>query len=448
MRRFFTSLMWGLIVLILASPARAVHSRDKQSRLVVHQETGEVNTESPAGNVIDTKKLGEKMTYEVDPGESLAVMIVDPNLLLYTYSFKQIEATPTANFTALSEFVSSFKTLAGLLKGLAPIAAPLALGQEAVSLPTALSEVLTSEEKLKLVGYAEALDDLALYLTLIPDLIAKSAESFASAEKIKSDASTWKPDLLSRLDAGIRAVDDIETRLAKQKVEEVPASVLLAKDQEPRISESITKLKAYLDAAKAIHVPITFEPAIQFDATKDGGGTLEIGTAKGSEQAVAKATAKGKPGKYNFAVFPYSPADFSVGPALIYSFIETEDFGTKTENGKITIVRKDSGNQLNGLTVGAMLSITPRIWSNPAFRRSIQVGASPVKDKIGLFLGGSVQFFNQLSIGGGLAYQQAERLAKNLTLGQEIGSEDKLKTNIVFKPGFYLTITLEFGGKK
>ena len=95
-----------------------------------------------------------------------------------------------------------------------------------------------------------------------------------------------------------------------------------------------------------------------------------------------------------------------------------------------------------------MLSITPRAWSNPAFRGSIQLGASPVKDKIGLFLGGGIQFFNQLSIGGGIAYQQAQRLAPGLALNQEIASEDKLKTNVIFKSGFYLTITLDFGAKK
>src|SRR3954463_3048655 len=104
----------SLLLLFFALPALAVHSPDMQSFLVVHQTAGRVDTESPSGRVIDTKTLKEKMTYEVDPGETLTVQIADPNPLVYTYTWKQLPKTPTANFTVLSGFRDSFSTLVGL----------------------------------------------------------------------------------------------------------------------------------------------------------------------------------------------------------------------------------------------------------------------------------------------------------------------------------------------
>jgi len=435
MRRIFVGFTLGLLLLINASPSKAIDSPESHSYLVISQCTGEVRAESPLGTPITSKRITDKQVWEIEPGEMLSIQVIDPNPLLFTYTWKEAPKTETANFKAISELVASFKSLVSQLNAAAGV------------------KTESVEEESITDVFRDHLNILANHLEEVPDLIAKSGKSCRDAREVRDHIAGWDPDapkLLKDLDTDMKKIDDRALELFKteQPHNDETLSILQVQALETRVREMMSKLKSFADLASGIQVPKTFEPPLAFDAAHDSGGTLEIGTVDGNEGAAKEAKVEIKPGKYSFTVSPYSPVALSVGPAMIYSFIETENFGTKTENGKILIVRKDSGNQVNGLTVGAMLSITPRSWSNPAFRGSIQIGASPVKDKIGLFLGGGVQFFNQLSIGGGIAYQQAQRLAKNLTVGQEIASEDKLKTNIVFKSGFYLTVTLDFGGKK
>jgi hypothetical protein len=443
MRRTFVGFALGLLFLIYASPGEAVSTPEKHSYLVISQCTGEVRAESPLGTAVESKRIADRQIWEIEPGETLSIQVSDPNPLLFTYTWKEAPKTETADFKAITELTASFKNLVSQLNSIPGVAAQTVGGAPPKE---------TAESVLK--NFRKDLNALSEHLDMIPQLIEKSGKSCLDAADVKKTVSEWSPTsqkLLQDLDTDLKKIDDWSLKLFKtgqpppsQDIQNITQAQVLG----PRVREMMAKLKSFVELANGIQVPKTFEPPLAFDAAHDSGGTLEIGTVNGNEGVAKDAKVEVKPGQYSFTVSPYSPVHFSVGPAVIYSFIETENFGTKTESGKILIVRKDSGNQVNGLTVGAMLSITPRAWSNPALRGSIQVGASPVKDKIGLFLGGGVQFFNQLSIGGGIAYQQAQRLAKGLAVGQEISSEDKLKTNVIFKPGFYLTVTLGLGGTR
>ncbi len=461
MRRLCIDFTLFLLLLLLALPARAVHSREKQSLLVVHQETGTVDTESPSGRVIDTKTLAEKTTYEEDPGETLVVQIADPNPLLYIYSWKLSPKTPTANFTVLSDFRDSLKSLVTLLPkaqssqagGLVADSANSSMKAMTEALQFAASTAPTATDRMEsaLSLYALQLDQLIKEADLIPNRVRRSAESYSEAESVKNETAGL-PALLDEFEKNLALLAELESEVLKDPVQSADVLKDLGdvKRDAAKTQELLKTLRSFANLAKTIHVPITLDPSVMFDSTQDSGGKLTIAVQddKNAKEAAPKANAKGKPGTYEFVVIPYSPVDFAVGPAAIYSFIELQNYGTLTENGKTTIVRKDSGDEVNGLTVGAMLSITPRAWSNPAFHGSIQVGASPTKDKVGLFLGGAVRFFDLLSIGGGIAYQQAQRLAPGLTVGQEIASADKLKTKAIYKSGFYLTVTLDFGRGK
>jgi hypothetical protein len=443
MRRTFVGFALGLLFLIHASPGEAVSSPEKHSYLVISQCTGEVRAENPLGTAVDSKRITDRQIWEIEPGETLSIQVSDPNPLLFTYTWKEAPKTETADFKAIAELAASFKSLVSQLNTIPGASLVVAGGAPP---PETAASVLKQ--------FRDDLMTLSNRLDMIPGLIEKSGKSCPDALEVRRTVSGWSPTaqkLLQDLDTDLKKIDDWSLKIFQAGQTASPKdiqNITQVQGLRPRVQEMMAKLKSFAELANGIQVPITFEPPLAFDAAHDSGGTLEIGTVNGNEGVAKTAKVEVKPGKYSFTVSPYSPVHYSVGPAAIYSFIETENFGTKTEGGKILIVRKDSGNQVNGLTVGAMLSITPRAWSNPAFRGSIQVGASPVKDKIGLFLGGGVQFFNQLSIGGGIAYQQAQRLGKGLTVGQEISSEDKLKTNVIFKPGFYLTVTVGIGGTK
>lgn len=467
MRRVATNFLWSLLFLACAFPAQAASGRQKTTILSVRHSDAKVDTLEPSGVAAETADLADPLEFDIDPGETLVIQIKDPNPLLFTYTLTAIPPTDTDNLKAAQALLAGLKDVASALGKLAPsttdsarsFPAPppsppekeenLEAMRKSVEKKDFSSPDITAKDvKNLLTVFKYDLDDLTSKTQEIPDQIAKSARSFSAADQVKADVLTWNgKDLLGHLEDDLKKINQAGLRSDSLPTSStLIARVLQAQVQITQVRSLMDKLKSFIEAAEGIHVSLSLAPAVSFDALHDSGATLDIAARKGSEEEAGKSPLR--KGKFKFVVHPFSPVGFSYGPAAVYSFIETEDFGTKTENGKITIVRKDSGNQINGLAVGVMLSITPRQWSNPAFRRSVQLGFSPVKDKFGIFLGGSVRFFDLLSLGGGIAYQQAERLASGLSLNQEIASEDKLKTNIVFKPGFYLTMTLELGGKK
>src|SRR5436309_7048400 len=442
MRRILVIL--SLMAMGMVAPTAAVEPKEIHSFLVIHQCTGKVVAEPRLSRRPARKSLGDDQTWVVQPGEAVSIRLDDPNPLLFSYSWKEGPKTDSANAKVITELVASFKQLSGQLQALT--GATTEAFRASAAQPSPASEPDIALGVLKKFG--QDLDSLTGDLEQVPELIKDSGNGCEAAKQVKNTVADWHvPTLLEKLDGDLKDIDKWALKFLqedlnppsppvqkpgtknpkekKQPTKELPPqrpslvalNITRAQALGPRVREMMAALKSFDDAAKGIQVPMIFPPPIQFDAAHDSHGIFEIALASGNEDIAKGAKVEGKPGKYPFTLVPYSPVDLSVGPAAIYSFIETQEYGTKTENGKITIVRKDSGNQVNGLTVGAMLSITPRAWSNPAFRGSIQMGASPVKDKIGLFLGGGIQFFN-LSIGGGIAYQQAQRLASGLALNQ------------------------------
>lgn len=162
------------------------------------------------------------------------------------------------------------------------------------------------------------------------------------------------------------------------------------------------------------------------------------------------ATAKPKPGTYTFTVKADAAVDYEfVEPAVVYSLVEREDWDTRaTSDGKFEIFRNDDGDEINGTTVAGMLSITPRSWKDWSFAPSAQIGFSPVKDRFGIFGGFSFKIFDLFKIGGGIAYQQTEKLSSSQQPGQRLDSADDLDIEIEPDTGFYFGITVDLGKKR
>lgn len=223
---------------------------------------------------------------------------------------------------------------------------------------------------------------------------------------------------------------------------DLTVSFLLAQLEAQDVPKVISGLRAFVKRAKGINERKVFDP-IEYSATQNVTGKMTITPA---EDAVKSDAEKRQTGTFEFVLQPYSPATLrNIAPAMIYSFVETHDYDTQeVEGGKFQIVRKDSGNAVNGLTLAAMLTLTPRRWSSPTVGGSFQIGISPVKDRIGIFGGATLNVFDLFSIGGGLAYQQTERLASGLSEGQsDLTSADQLKTTTKFEPGAYLSLTVK-----
>jgi hypothetical protein len=198
-------------------------------------------------------------------------------------------------------------------------------------------------------------------------------------------------------------------------------------------------LNAFVDLVKKINIPIPIGK-VTYSATTNQPGTLTIGTVTANASA---ANPMAKTGDLTWTFSPWNPVDYHVDAGTVYSFIEAPKFEAKAANGKFTVARTDSGNAVNGATIGAMLTIVPRTWSDPTFGGGFQVGISPQTDKLGFYLGAVLRLFDRVSLGGGLAYQQTQRLGSGLQIGTELAAAADLKTNTAFKAGPYISISIK-----
>src|SRR5262249_33230411 len=89
---------------------------------------------------------------------------------------------------------------------------------------------------------------------------------------------------------------------------------------------------------------------------------------------------KVKTGEMTWSFGPRSPVHLHVDAAAVYSFIERKSFETQPSAGQFKIARKDNGNNVNGASIGAMLTIVPQAWSDPAFGGGFQIGITPEKE--------------------------------------------------------------------
>ncbi len=212
------------------------------------------------------------------------------------------------------------------------------------------------------------------------------------------------------------------------------------------VQASSTDAQAIVDAIEAfntqvqkINVPLTLD-TVPYNARQTQPGTLTIKTVDVNKDA---ANPKVKTGDFGWSFNPRGPVELHVDAAMVYSFIEARRFGTQAADGQFKVVRTDSGNAVNGTNIGAMLTIVPRTWNDPTFGGGFQIGVTPEKDKIGFYTGAVVRLYDLISIGGGIAYQQMQRLAAGISEGQLLSSADQLKTTTAFKAGPYVTITVK-----
>jgi hypothetical protein len=208
----------------------------------------------------------------------------------------------------------------------------------------------------------------------------------------------------------------------------------------PEVRTGITTARDFMTVAAKIGEPVAFE-SVPFGFKQDQHPFLTI--TKVAASADAATASKLKEGKFTFNIEPGGVVNFEVEPAVLYSLVEKEDWSTEAlTDGTHKIVRKSSGD-INGFSLGAMLSVIPRRWSHFDFTPSFQFGISPVSDRFGIFAGPSFRIYDLFTIGGGIAYQQTERLDKSQHEDQLLPKADDLKIDIRPETGFYFTISVD-----
>jgi hypothetical protein len=215
---------------------------------------------------------------------------------------------------------------------------------------------------------------------------------------------------------------------------------------ETKAESSIAVLTGFAADVAAVSTPISLkckdQPRCSY-SINDQTVILKIGKSSKYDAfltTATKAKQQSQSGEFAFTLTPYTPATIGVAPAFVVRFIRDPTFKAAKTGDHYVIQSDDS--QTSGYNVAAMLTITPKGWSEPTFGGQFQVGVSPTKDKFGFYFGAGIHVQETFTFGGGLAWQQVNRLANGLTVGQAIANSDDLKIDTEYRPGFYFHITV------
>jgi hypothetical protein len=203
--------------------------------------------------------------------------------------------------------------------------------------------------------------------------------------------------------------------------------------------DALKAVNAFVPLVEKINVPLSLG-TLPYNAKQVQPATLTIKPVPANASAVDTDV---KTGEFAFSFQAFNPVNYYVDAGPVYSFIERPEFKTEEVAGKHRIVRSDDGDAVNGATVGAMLTLVPRAWNDPTFGGGFQIGISPESDKLGFYLGAVVRMFDLVSLGGGLVYQQTQKLAPGQSIGQDLDAAGDLDTNTVFKAGPYVSISIK-----
>jgi hypothetical protein len=535
------------VLLLIAPPSAPAERTTRVVDLVIRHADGKVDTRE-GDRVVEVGTLDETMEYKQRHNEVIKIVVADPNPLLFSYKWKGVTRTKTADFEAATKFAESLAALGPLLKALTGVPSTEAAAAAAEDARASGEEIQAaryedSAEKLKALEeagikddffarFGEDFDELLGYVQQIEQRVADSAGDKAAENAVKTTALSWDVAGLSRrLEASFGRVDQAQINLLsllneeagslepssenaeteisrltkrlddlvtlmtdalrepgaskasassastvsqdaggsgdsaaspgadlggkelkkKDRIDDSEAdgtsvanqyveAVLLIKDQESNIREMLEATEGFREAAAQINEPIELGE-VEFTASEDARAAIGISAVEGAADAAAKS--KREPGDFTFALSPFSPASLSVGPAIVYSFVDLREFGTTKDGDNLRVVRTDDGDEVNGAAIAAMLGITPRAWSNPILSTSFEIGLSPIEDEIGFFGGISMRAYKKFRFGAGVALQETERLKRGLALGQVVESPDDLETDSEFETGAYVSFTLD-----
>lgn len=456
MRQFALPCAIALLLGVPLRPAEAAEAAKTPGRLLVVHRDGLVRNQTYKADWRDIT-LEPEMGIQLRSREVLTVIIQDPNPLLFTYTWNGVTEAPTQDYQHGLKFAEVLGNLATTLQG-AEAAARVAKASPGPRAPT-LSGI---NDQIKLIldnaglsptslaDFQQDVKDLSDRLSLIPSLIDQSAGDRAAVGRVKSTVAGWDLGAVeSRIRQTLKNVNRAENQLLqitaghdKQELIAFDArllTVLLAKDRETEIDTSLITLKNFAKDVNRIDVPLTlgtfaYSPDLRRTAT------FTIQPVEANAQAAIRS--KRLTGAYAFDATPFSPVQVGFGAAAVYSFVEKPEFAVETVEDELRIVRKDDGKEYTAQSVAAMLTLTPRAWSDPTFGGHFQIGINPSSDELALYLGAALRIQKYLHFGLGWTFQEVPKLADGLSLSRPLTAASEFKTDTEFKSGFYLSFTV------
>jgi len=490
----------GLVLVVshLATGAPAAGAGSGESRtcrfVLTHGETLTLQDAKGSSVELVSGKVSEPLI--LSPGEShLCIQIENPNPVFFRYVWKKSAVTDSENYQAAAAFAGALGTLLENLGGVTKADEAKKLAANAVVGAGSTSSTVTKslnalesraiDDKLAAETLRKARQDpLVRSRQLVEQALSKAdidnsvkflQDLLGDLKRLEECLKAMGKDLAS-LAAGSRPkpdefcgnedVVDLQKRLidAFAKIDKGQAAFLeLAAAGEPGLADEpffigstllqlrrLTILdgagkvaafrKALVDMQKALDLG-----SVQYNSKLDQVWSLNI--ERVDANATGSVHAKQISGDFSIRFVPYSPVKLGVGAAIIYSFVGNEKYGTKEVEGGFEIIEEPDQEQYQAEGIAAVLTITPRGWTDQTFGGFFEIGVQPT-DRLGLLAGAGITLYDLASFGAGVAFQQVDVLGPGLEIGGKVASESDLKTVRRFKAGVYLHFTIAFDVKK
>jgi hypothetical protein len=440
-----------IAALLVAPPLGGADREDRSDVLEITHRVVPATIQSRLSGRVSS--LDELNRFSARDGETIAIVIRDPNPFLFVYTsavtLEETEQFKTAS--ALGKVLAEAMTSLGM-KG-APVggAAPIARTIDGLAVDEFrqdLADLADRTSKSTLSGLidqttgteaelARARQTIATWGSeRLEDRLISSYRTFAAIAR-KCLASPPLP-LLNEAGGAVKCTD----RVASDLTMSIESFVSLALSLQPSVNEARTLLSSFVTDLKRVNDPLEL---VRQPYSLQRQIVQIVIAAQPRYLDLLSPRAKSYQGRLlrttKVALSPYSPVRFSLAPAVVLAFIRDPTYTTVRDGNEFVITETDPDHST--YTVAAMLNIQPRAWSEPSFGGYFQVGVSPRKDATGFYLGGGIHLQGIVSIGGGFAYQQVTRLINGQVPNGRLAGPELLKAAPVFRPGGYVHMTVK-----
>jgi hypothetical protein len=398
-----------VLACIAAQPAFAQRTTPALQIAEVSQSDNTVTVKNFAGAITSRAELASaKKTPIRIPATldtSTRIMLLDPNPLLFTYTWKDITSEDSADYTAIVALTALLKGVAGHLETLSQQADPAAAR---ANVETAM-KALGPDPKW-IASFSEALTSVATMADKTPAILQTAVQNPEQAKLDAERALAALDDSAKAIADGFQAVDrgiaSMIADIAKQKGNPALAAYLaLLKTAEPDARKTVELLMAFSRDAQKIGVPLIVG-TVPYSSTQTQTATVVIARTKANPN---KDT--GLEGTYTFTITPHSRVDISIAPAYIYSWVK-------------------GAPEASGQTLAAMVTVAHRPETSRMLVFGLSLGLSPRSKGLDFYVGPSVRVADRFQLGGGFSWTDTKDDGK------------------AYKPGGYLLLSVDLFPKK
>ena len=452
-----------IILLIFVQFNFPLEKTKKVSKIVIDHLENSIIYQNRKGRT-EVSDLESNQEFTIRKNEEVAIW-VNPNPLLYNYTWKGETRTKTDNFKAASEFAKALEAILALMgtpdpiSDLSGILKGTVISDKKNKIANILDETLKNSyisQNIKGVSVKIFLEHLGDRIRSIKnnfeemEELIKDTRTKKGVEKVKSKVEAWnvltlKKEMVSDFEEMNKVLSEFSEKawcdnksngspVNKLEWNQLRAIILIHSYliQESNIQKMLDTLISFDKTVRSINQPI-YLGTIYYSSSEKITATISITNKHDNRNSNIKE------GDFSFIFEPYNRLKLELKPAFVYSFVRKVEYTTEETIGGFKIIKKDNDKEYHGLNVAAMLLVTPKFLDNISVYS--EIGVSPIKDKIGLYAGLGIKFQKVFSFGGGLTLQQIEKL-DGLKEGDILENQDDLKINRPLKPGLYLHFTV------